>query len=71
MITSSWSGCLWKSWQLPGVSVTSITTSVSQPVLGTSTRIPALPQSKSVVATSCFITNLLIVPPSRVRRELT
>ena len=61
MIISSWSGCLWKSCSLPGASVTSMTTKVVQPVLGSRRACPALPQSNCATATSSFITNLLIV----------
>src|SRR2546423_188226 len=64
MIISSWSGCLWKACAPPGVSVTSITTNVVQPVPGVAHRMPAVPQSKIAVSTSDAITNLLTVAPS-------
>src|SRR6478735_5799289 len=60
MIISSWSGCLWNACDAPGDSVTSITTKVAQPVEGGSQRMPALPQSNCVTATSSCSTNLLI-----------
>src|SRR5258708_1798713 len=63
MIISSWSGCLWKACALPGVSVTSNTTNVVQPVSGVAQRMPALPQSNVVVGTSDCITNLLTLSP--------
>jgi hypothetical protein len=60
-IISSWSGCLWKACAKPGASSTSITTYVSQPVLGGAPRMPALPQSNVSVGTSSFITNRLAI----------
>ena len=57
-ITSSWSGCLWKLWPLPGFSVTSMTVRSFAPVLGGLQSQRSWPQSRTSGVTSERMTNL-------------
>src|SRR5687768_7873401 len=69
-MTSSWSGCLWKSWPLPGARLTLITVRSFAPVVGGLLSQRSRPQSSTSSPVSPAITNL---PPigrsSLFRRE--